>query len=92
MPEGVRCLRDEGAGTLARTWDHLVTVAPDPSGGSRYTDHVRVAAGVLTPMVWLFAQALFRWRQRRLREAAATGFARLAIAPDHAAGRADGVE
>jgi hypothetical protein len=72
-----RCLRDDGQGTLARTWDHRITVEAAPDGGTRYTDEVEVKAGVLTPMVWAFAQLFYRWRQHRWRRLASANFAAL---------------
>jgi len=32
---------------------------------SRYTDHVDISAGLLTPGVWLFASLFYRARQQR---------------------------
>jgi hypothetical protein len=67
-------LRDNGAGALARTWDHVITLEALPDGATRYRDRVEVRAGVLTPVVWLFAQAFYRHRQRRWRRLVARGF------------------
>jgi len=33
-----------------------------------YTDETAVKAGVLTPMIWLFAAIFYRYRQRRWRK------------------------
>jgi hypothetical protein len=35
---------------------------------TRYTDAVAIEAGVLTALLWLGAQVLYRYRQYRLRE------------------------
>lgn len=59
----------ERGGPLKR-WDHRLTFTPaphDPDGACRYTDEVTLDAGPATPLAWLFAQALFRWRQARWR-------------------------
>jgi hypothetical protein len=64
-------LRDNGWGSLARRWDHLITIDPVGPGTCRYTDRVDIAAGVLTPLIWAFAQLLYRHRQRRWRVLAA---------------------
>lgn len=69
-PDGFK-LRDNGRGSLARRWDHLISIAPLGPGTCRYTDRVDIAAGVLTPMIWAFAQLLYRHRQRRWRALAA---------------------
>lgn len=55
---------------LIRLWDHRIHVQPLAAGECRYTDDVEVQAGVLTPLVWLFAQAFYRHRQRRWRRVA----------------------
>jgi hypothetical protein len=67
-------LRDDGAGDLAKTWDHVITLEPLPDGATLYRDRVEVKAGVLTPVVWLFAQAFYRHRQRRWRRLVGRGF------------------
>jgi hypothetical protein len=67
-------LRDNGAGRLARTWDHVIRVEPAPGGRTRYTDVVDVRAGLLTPFLWAFAQLFYRHRQRRWRLLVRRGF------------------
>lgn len=73
-----RHLRDNGRGTLASTWDHLITVEPiDDQHGrtkTRYTDRLGVRAGLLTPMVWAFARLFYAHRQRRWRRLVRRGF------------------
>lgn len=55
-------------GGLLRSWNHRLTFTPgDDPQRCRYTDEVTLDAGPLTPLVWLFAQGLFRWRQARWR-------------------------
>jgi hypothetical protein len=66
-------LRDNGAGTTARVWDHHIYVLPE-GAGTRYIDHVRIEAGVLTPLVVVFACALYRYRQYRWRRLVRHGF------------------
>jgi carbon monoxide dehydrogenase subunit G len=60
-------MRDEGTGEVASTWDHTITLRETPDGKTAYTDEVDVDAGVLTPFVWLFAHAFYRYRQARWR-------------------------
>ncbi len=60
-------LRDDGAGQLAKRWDHTILVQPNADGGTEYTDVLDVQAGALTPFVWTFAQFFYRHRQRRWR-------------------------
>lgn len=60
-------LRDNGHSALITTWDHWITVEPDGAGGTLHRDQVDLKAGMLTPLVWLFAQIFYRHRQRRWR-------------------------
>jgi hypothetical protein len=55
---------------LVRRWDHRIHFEPLAPGSSRYTDDVEVEAGVLTPLVWAFAQCFYRHRQRRWKRVA----------------------
>jgi hypothetical protein len=55
---------------LVRRWDHRIRFEPLAPGSSRYTDDVEVEAGVLTPLVWAFAQWFYRHRQRRWKRVA----------------------
>jgi hypothetical protein len=55
---------------LIRRWDHRIQVQPAGQGTCRYTDDVEIQAGVLTPVVWLFAQWFYRHRQKRWRRVA----------------------
>jgi hypothetical protein len=50
-----------------RRWDHLISVRETEDGRTRYSDEIEIQAGVLTPLVWLFAQVFYRHRQRRWR-------------------------
>jgi len=54
-------------GGIVRIWNHRLTFEPRGEHACRYTDEVTLDAGAATPLVWLFAQALFRWRQARWR-------------------------
>jgi hypothetical protein len=78
-------LRDDGHSAMIRKWDHWITIAPNPDGGTDYRDEVEISAGVLTPFVWTFAQLFYRHRQRRWRGLARTLRARRLIAQEMAA-------
>lgn len=72
-PEGdVRFVRDNGSGTLATRWDHLISIAPEGQG-TRYTDRVDIDAGWLTAAVAGFAWMFYTHRQRRWRALVAAG-------------------
>ena len=75
VSNSARVLRDNGSGQLATVWDHTIRLTPGSSGGTEYTDIVEVRAGILTPIVWAFAQIFYRHRQRRWRALVARGFA-----------------
>ena len=67
-------LRDNGSGSVARVWDHLILIEPLGPGRCLYTDRLQVSAGVLTPFVAAFAWLLYAHRQRRWRLLASRGF------------------
>lgn len=60
-------LRDNGYSWIVPRWDHWIAVTPDADGETHYQDTVDVDAGVLTPVVGLFANIFYRHRQRRWR-------------------------
>ena len=60
-------LRDNGHSALIKKWDHRITVAPTGAGHTLYRDEVDIDAGLMTPFVFVFASAFFRWRQHRWR-------------------------
>jgi len=76
LPEegGTRRAEDKGHSLLIRRWHHILEVAPDGQGGTLYTDRLTIDAGLLTPIVTLFARILFAHRQRRFRRLAEAGF------------------
>lgn len=52
-------------GGLIRSWDHYMRIEPVSAVRCRYTDSIRIDAGLLTPLVWLFAAMFYRYRHRR---------------------------
>lgn len=78
-------LRDNGYSELVKTWDHWITVTPNDSGGTSFTDDVEVEAGFFTPIVWAFAWIFYRHRQRRWRGLGRTMVARRLVAVEHEA-------
>jgi hypothetical protein len=67
-------IHDNGSGGLCKKWDHWLTAEEAAGGKTRYTDRIDIEAGLLTPVVWLFARVLFRWRHRRWRRLVRHGF------------------
>ncbi|MEO1240824.1 MAG: hypothetical protein AAFX54_02860 [Pseudomonadota bacterium] len=66
VKDGVWSMRDNGYGTMIKTWDHTIEVSPKGSG-ALYVDRITVDAGILTPVVALFAARFYKHRQKRLR-------------------------
>ncbi len=48
-------------------WEHSIKVEPLSEASCRYTDEIDVEAGRLTPLVRLFAELFYRYRQARWR-------------------------
>lgn len=74
-----RHVLDDGHSWLIRSWKHRIVLEPAGPSETRYTDGIAIRAGVLTPMVWLFARLLFAHRQRRLRALAQARFRPLVV-------------
>ena len=64
---GACWLRDNGSGDIVRMWDHWIRLRSLGPSSTHYVDDVRVKAGVLTPLVGLFAHVFYRYRQWRWR-------------------------
>jgi hypothetical protein len=54
-------------GGPVKEWNHRLTFEPTSSSSCRYTDMVEIRAGLLTPLVGLFAHLIYRYRQARWR-------------------------
>ena len=52
-------------GSLARTWNHRIRLGAHAGATIEYTDQIEIHAGVLTPLIWLFAHLFYRHRQHR---------------------------
>jgi ligand-binding SRPBCC domain-containing protein len=60
---------NESGGPVER-WNHVLKVKPISENRSLYTDEIEIRAGLLTPLAWVFAHVLYRYRQMRWRELA----------------------
>ena len=67
MDHQQRELLSNEQGGLVRVWNHLIRVEPLKAGRCHYTDDLEIKAGLFTPLVWLFAQLFYRYRQWRWR-------------------------
>jgi ligand-binding SRPBCC domain-containing protein len=63
-------IRTEERGGPVRDWRHRITVDSEGWGSTRYMDEIEINAGVLTPLVWLYANLFYRYRQMRWRRLA----------------------
>ncbi len=67
ISDSERVLYTNEGGGLVPTWNHLISVEPLSAYTCRYTDDVEIKAGLLTPLVWLYAEILYHYRQWRWR-------------------------
>ena len=70
LDEQAREIRTEERGGPVRSWRHRITVDDEGWGSTRYTDELDISAGPLTPLVWMYAQLFYRYRQMRWRRLA----------------------
>jgi hypothetical protein len=54
-------------GGVIKTWNHNIIVQRIDTDSCNYTDNVEIKAGVLTPLIWLYAHLFYRYRQFRWR-------------------------
>ena len=66
VDHAAREIQTEESGQLVTSWNHQMRVESSPGNQSRYTDCIHLKAGLLTPLVWLFACLFYRSRQQRL--------------------------
>lgn len=55
----------EEKGGIVQSWNHEIKFEVNSEFSCFYTDTVEINAGIFTPFIWLFANALYRHRQRR---------------------------
>jgi ligand-binding SRPBCC domain-containing protein len=63
-------IRTEEHGGPVRDWRHRITVDSEGWGSTRYMDEIEIKAGALTPLVWVYANLFYRYRQMRWRRLA----------------------
>ncbi len=66
-------MRDNGYGALIKTWDHMIEISPD-GAGTHYVDKLTIDAGLLTPVIAIFAGRFYRHRQKRWRRLVSNQF------------------
>lgn len=65
IDEHHRSIRSHEYGGAITRWDHVLHVEPISERSCRYRDTVEIDAGPLTPLVFVVATILYRYRQRR---------------------------
>lgn len=70
IDETTRTLVSRESGGLLRRWDHDIIVTPIDDDTCEYRDRIDIDAGLLTPLVLLYARWFYGVRQRRWRELA----------------------
>jgi hypothetical protein len=63
-------LASEEEGWIVRQWNHRILVERGAGQRCRYTDEIEIRAGLLTGMIWVYAQLFYRYRQSRWRRLA----------------------
>lgn len=65
--EDTRTLRSQEKGGLIRKWNHDIVVTPVNESQCKYLDRIEISAGLLTPLIVVYAHWFYRMRQRRWR-------------------------
>jgi ligand-binding SRPBCC domain-containing protein len=67
IDESSRTLSSCEFGGLITTWDHDIEVIPIDAVTCVYRDRIKIDAGIMTPLIVLYAHWFYRMRQRRWR-------------------------
>ena len=67
IDESSRTLSSREHGGLIRTWNHDIEISAVDDTSCRYRDRIEIRAGIVTPVVVLYAHWFYLMRQRRWR-------------------------
>ena len=67
IDESTHTLSSQEFGGLITTWNHDIEVEPIDSESCHYGDRIQIEAGIMTPVIVLYARWFYRMRQRRWR-------------------------
>lgn len=67
IDESTRTLSSREFGGLITMWNHDIEVVPIDAAACDYRDRIEVNAGILTPVIVVYARWFYRMRQRRWR-------------------------
>ena len=62
-----RTLSSREHGGLITTWNHDIVVTPIDATNCLYRDRIEIRAGIVTPLIVVYARWFYRMRQRRWR-------------------------
>lgn len=65
VSDSERVLDTHEEGGIVSTWDHTIKVEPINEHTCHYTDEIDIKAGWATPLIWMYANLLYRYRQYR---------------------------
>lgn len=67
VDDAARRLSSREFGGLLKSWNHDIEVVPVDDVSCRYLDRIEIDAGIVTPLVIVYARWFYRMRQRRWR-------------------------
>lgn len=67
ISEDSRTLTSQERGGVVRKWNHDIVVTSINEGQCKYLDRIDISAGLLTPLIVVYAHWFYRMRQRRWR-------------------------
>lgn len=65
IDESTRTLSSREFGGVIKTWNHDIEINPIDAKTCRYRDRIEIEAGVMTPVIVVYARWFYRMRQRR---------------------------
>lgn len=65
IDESTRTLSSREFGGVIKTWNHDIEINPIDAKTCRYRDRIEIEAGVMTPVIVVYARWFYRTRQRR---------------------------
>jgi len=67
IDESTRTLSSREFGGVIKTWNHDIEIKPIDAKTCRYRDRIEIEAGIMTPVIVVYARWFYRMRQRRWR-------------------------
>jgi len=67
IDESTRTLSSREFGGVITTWNHDIEIKPIDAKTCRYRDRIEIEAGIMTPVIVVYARWFYRMRQRRWR-------------------------